>query len=459
MPVVLGLVLTAASQLVPPDFRQRDLFGVSIASAGDLDGDRVDDLWVGDPNLEGDPSPSRVWAVSGRTGTALRCIRAPDRAIGFGWTLARIDDVDGDGVGEVAVGALSTVVDGVHVPGSADAGRSLVSLHAGATGELLCAWHGPADRVKVWAMAGAGPALASVGDWDRDGAGDLAIGWCFDGEEHSRRGRVDVVSGASGAILRSWTGAERLDRLGFEIVLIGDVDSDGRRDLAASAVSPSGSAYVRVLRSSGDGRVDDRVHVNVEGVRHDAYPIAWIDAPDSEHGLLVVAPAFAPAGPSTESAANAIRLIDVGSLEVRSIERPDIASWHGSRVPESSVAIDGSCGARIVPLRDFDGDGSRDLLVTMPQAFTSTPAVVQSSATGKVLARVRFRDVELEFSNLGIAACTTGDLDGDGLNDFAISGASLRCGPECRGAVLHCSGRTAEPFRVVTLRDADPRQH
>jgi hypothetical protein len=56
------------------------------------------------------------------------------------------------------------------------------------------------------------------------------------------------------------------------------------------------------------------------------------------------------------------------------------------------------------------------------------------------------------LSHVGIGSCVLGDLDSDGVADFAVSGDSVRCGG-CRGAVVIVSGRTLRAIRYVQRSD------
>jgi len=90
-------------------------FGVSVAAMGDLDGDGVEDLAVGEGN-GGGSLRGAVWILflnNDGTVKAEQKISATDGNFGgaldnidvFGWSLAKIGDLDGDGVTELASGA------------------------------------------------------------------------------------------------------------------------------------------------------------------------------------------------------------------------------------------------------------------------------------------------------------------------------------------------------------------
>lgn len=76
-------------------------FGHAVASAGDVNGDGVPDILVGDPNANG--LKGSVFILSGLDGTQL--LRTDGSGGGFGRALASAGDVNGDGVPDIIVGA------------------------------------------------------------------------------------------------------------------------------------------------------------------------------------------------------------------------------------------------------------------------------------------------------------------------------------------------------------------
>ncbi|MCH8852036.1 MAG: FG-GAP repeat protein, partial [Planctomycetes bacterium] len=96
-----------------------DLFGVSVASLGDLDADGVTDLAVGAYHDDGDGGYERgaVWILFlNADGTVKTHQKISDTEGGFtgilddqdwfGWGVASLGDLDGDGVSDLAVGAI-----------------------------------------------------------------------------------------------------------------------------------------------------------------------------------------------------------------------------------------------------------------------------------------------------------------------------------------------------------------
>jgi hypothetical protein len=469
----LGLAFAVPPQEKTPRDVVHDLFGVCVGNAGDLDGDSVSDLWIGDSSTKGWSSDSQgcIWGVSGKTGKKIRRIACPDGALEFGRTLAALGDIDGDGVPDVVTSAefVPTKEDPFGRCAFGDAysplGAGEVYAFSGASGRLLRTWRGPADLVKVpWYSAGAGPSLTAVGDWNADGVGDFAIGWSYADAQDGKNpdcGRVDVVSGTDGTVLHSWLGVEADDRLGFALASIADVDGDGVCDLAASAMPDYGekfpgappnlsrerAGYVLVLASKGG--VLHRI-TSPEGSRRFGFSLTSL--PQTADGAdLAVSQCHA------DSTSPCVWLVSaVRGEAIRRIPRVDEDAWNGAwrgkGVTPAPSPLGESFGSGVLSLRDFDGDGLGDLLVTMPQSFCAIPAVVLSRSESIVLSRIDISDQAFSWSHVGNAVCTLGDLDGDGIAEFAVAGASIRCG-DCDGAVVICDGKTAGILRVIVRRD------
>ena len=199
--------------------RLYDGFGWHVARAGDLDGDGVEDLWVGAPS---NPVVGHVYLISGRDGEVLRTIASERRGDQFGWYLVQTDDLDGDGVPDLAIGAPLADVDG--------APRGAVLLVSGATGARLREVPGELIGHQFGEM------LAPLDDVDGDGVPDLAIGAPGGPTANAPGGsEVHVISGATGARLRLLVGSEDHELYGRMLARLDDLDGDGVRDLAIGA--------------------------------------------------------------------------------------------------------------------------------------------------------------------------------------------------------------------------------
>jgi hypothetical protein len=173
-----------------------DYFGSSVARVGDLDDDEAVDIAVGAPgDDDGGPDRGAVWMLNLRTdGTVKSHQKVSDVSggftgglndgDGFGSSVALLEDLDGDGIGELAVGA----------PGDDDAGNG-----RGAVWILFLDENGTVKKQQKISdvqgrFSGAlsdhdqfGASVSSLQDLNGDGVGDIAVGapWDDDGPRDS----------------------------------------------------------------------------------------------------------------------------------------------------------------------------------------------------------------------------------------------------------------------------------
>ncbi len=226
------------------------LFGSSVASVPDADGDGVADLLVGAPyetrSSGTTPRAGRAYLFSGATGSMLRVIGSPDPETDgtFGYTVAGVPDVTGDGRGDLLIGAPFED----HL-GQEDAGRAY--LYSGATGALV---RGLGPGAGPEAGGRFGVAVAAVPDTDGDGRSDLLVG--ADNETRSSgttpaTGRAYLFSGGTGSVLRIFgsLNVETNGNFGESVTGMGDLDGDGRGDIAV------GAPFENPLSTTDAGRV------------------------------------------------------------------------------------------------------------------------------------------------------------------------------------------------------------
>ena len=224
-----------------PDLRESGIGGLnSMAVTADLDNDGVPDLALG--ATQEDAGAGRVYLVSGATGDVIRVVRSPQtvQAERFGDAVVALPDLDGDGLGDLAVGASAATVGGV-------SGSGRVYTVSARTGAVIGTLASPSPT-----EGGAfGFALARVPDVDGDGVDDLAVGAPDEdapdaaGERQRDVGRAYLYSGATGARLQSlvsanpweesFNGRIRGSDFGWTVSGLADTDGDGRGEVLVGA--------------------------------------------------------------------------------------------------------------------------------------------------------------------------------------------------------------------------------
>ena len=213
------------------------MVGEAVA-VGDLDGDGLGDLVLGAP---GDGGTGAVYVFHGVPGGAVSVDTAQVVIVGdvgddLGAAVTIADDIDGDGLAEVVAGAPGA--DLVDV----DAGAVYVVQGATARDEaaFTAAWHVAAGEV-----AGdlAGSSIAS-GDVDGDGVPEIFVGASAHGGSD---GATYTLAPLGGVVSLSWARSVVTQAVAADA---GDVDGDGIDELFGTAPGrASGWVYV-VLGSS-----------------------------------------------------------------------------------------------------------------------------------------------------------------------------------------------------------------
>ena len=267
------------------DLTPSGFFGSSVAALGDLDGDGVGDLAVGVP--VGDTYQGAVWILFlnpdgtvaseqkiGKTAGGFGGVLRPGDY--FGTSVAALGDLNGDGVGDLAVGTDDS--DGGSFQGSVwilflnsdgtVAFEQKVSETAGGFGGVLA----PDDRF--------GSELAALGDLDGDGAPELAVSaprdddvlpdqgsvWILslnpDGTVASER-KISATEGGFGGVL------EQGNEFGTGLAALGDLDGDGVGDLAVGAHNAGrgpGAVWILFLNSDGTVASEQKIGATERGL-------------------------------------------------------------------------------------------------------------------------------------------------------------------------------------------------
>ena len=226
-------------------------FGNSIAKLGDIDGDGINDLAVGSiRDGSGGLNRGAVHILfMDETGLTLKAnakIRHPDVTLAnydaFGSSIAKLGDLDGDGINDLAVGAIGT-------------DKSSVNTNEGAVYILLLNRDGSiksdsfeivdTDNDNIFNPGNqdfTGASIAKLGDINGDGINDIAVG---------APGNIPNKEGAVFTILMRRTKDNQMTTNGFF-----RIDTNSHPDLNLSPGDKFGTSIANIGDRNGD-RIND----------------------------------------------------------------------------------------------------------------------------------------------------------------------------------------------------------
>jgi hypothetical protein len=231
-------------------------FGGAVTGIPDLNGDGKGDVAVGAPgeDVNSISGAGRVYVYSGALGNRIRTLVSPTPTIGgaFGASVTGIPDVDGDGLGDIAVGAPDEHGGGVLASGK-------VYIFSGSTGTLLRTLISPGRR----SGGNFGASIAGMRDCTGDGRGDLVIGAFGEMVAGLPAGRAYIYSGRNGGLWRTLLPPipQSNGQFGFSVGAVPDVNGDGRGDCIVGAPrehpngTPINSGRAHIFSGANGGRL------------------------------------------------------------------------------------------------------------------------------------------------------------------------------------------------------------
>ena len=384
-------------------------FGCVVARTGDVSGDGVPDLAIGDPGYETDGVPPVIWFVSGSNGSTLQRFTLPVQEV-FEMSIAVGADFDGDSTTDLLVGITR-----VRAPGR-------LCLISGKTGELLRDLADPRLRVPQTLST------CFVHDVDRDGTDDVAVLCPLTSDA---KGSILTYSGRTGARLSTFTVRNPGGSTIGAIARVEDVDEGGLRDLAvlidlrSEHEADSTADVAGVSAQEAEAVLELRSVVRPEPIwtRRLARGLAWRTS------------VIAAGGDLAEDGC--------GDLVVTCSECVEAIS---GRTGEPLLRFDrgneeAGFGTALVALDDIDRDAVPDFAFSIwDDGLFQGCVTARSGRDGHEIWRAKGDLGPDDVHHLGEQLASIGDLDGDGIADLAVATDERRANEPGRAEVL--SGRT-----------------
>ncbi len=366
-----------------------DRFGGAVAALGDLDGDGVDDLAVGASGT--DAEQGSVWILFLDTdGTVLSEVEIAEGLGGFtgdldagdffGSALAAVGDLDGDRVTDLAVGA----------PGDDDDG-----VQEGAVWILFLNADGSVKATqKITANDGGyalstssffGVSLAGLGDLDKDGVEDLAVGHAADipiaffvgaiqvlflkpdGTVKSHQTITQGAGGFGGTIGDS-------DFFAASLANLGDLDGDGVIDLAVGEMNDNdgapptinlrGAAWVLFLNTNGTVKGEQKISSlagdftgSLVEAAHFGQSVTGLGDLDGDGVKDLAVGSSDDDGGVGRGAVWVLFLRPDGTVETH-VKISDVYGGFTGQLADGD-----GFGSALAQIRDLDGDGLKELVV------------------------------------------------------------------------------------------------
>jgi glycosylphosphatidylinositol phospholipase D len=453
-----------------------DASGTSVAPAGDVNGDGLNDFIIGapfaDPNGSNSGSAFVVFgaptglpsfelsALNGTNGFRINGVSTNDNT---GISVAGIGDMNGDGVGDIVIGA--------HVAsplGRSNAGSSYVVFGKN-TGFAPTLELSTLNGINGFRINGAvanersGNAVAGLGDVNGDGKKDLIIGAPFAspgarplagssyvifGSSNPFNPSIDLATYLNGSNGFRINGVLSNDWCGTSLSSAGDINQDGIDDIIIGAPQASpggrttaGSCFVVFGKNSTTitplelSTLDGTNGFRMNGVaQNDKLGISVSRAGDINNDTMndIIMGAYGGSPPGRIAAGISFVFFGKRPPFNATIELSGINGTNGFRI--YGVSTSDASGSAVSYANDFNGDGFNDLLIGAP--FAAPDGILNGGISYVVFGPIQntaIVDLALlstaqsftvtggisgtDYSGTSLAAT---DLNGDGLSDIII---------------------------------------
>jgi len=362
-------------------------FGCSVASAGDVNGDGYGDVIVGAYGLAANAGAAYIYmgSATGLSTSPARILTGPANSY-FGYAVASAGDVNGDGRGDVIVGAYQYA----NYAGAA-------YIYYGSPTGLNAT---PATILTGAAGSALGISVSAI-DLNADAYSDIIVGAP---NFNAGTGRATVHLGTSAGISTTpnytLAGTVANGRFGRSVAGAGDVNGDVFGDIIVGA-SEANKAYV--------------YHGNATGMNTLAATTLTSPAFNTSYGASVSGAGDVDGDGYCEV------IVGASANNAAYVYKGSATGTQASQVQ----TLSGFGGVSVAGVGDVNGDGYADIMVgaSGTGTYAGSAYLFQGSALGLPSAPSQTFQGSVYYSYFGVSVSAAGDVNGDGYSD-AIVGAS-----------------------------------
>jgi hypothetical protein len=400
-------------------------FGLSVATAGDVNGDGYSDVIVGAPLHHLGMGPSEegvVWVWHGSPdGLQDWSWRAEGEQLeaSLGQSVATAGDVNADGYADVIVGATR------YTAGHDSEGAAFVWLGS-ASGLNGGVYGNPSNAHRHLqinqATARFGWSVSTAGDVNGDGYADVIVGAPYYTNGDGREGGAWLYLGSSGGLSATAANQDEGNQagahLGWSVATAGDVNGDGRADVIVGApdytvgLDQQGRAWLWYGQPTAHG-ISTTNDWRAAGAQREAFfgtSVATAGDVDGDgySDVIVGAPGHA-------SAAGRCTVYHGGPDPLA-----EEAGW-----TKASNQANAAFGTSVGTAGDVNGDGYADVIVGAPhwdggQDNEGAAWVYLGGAGGLTSAPHWYKRSNNAGAAFGASVGTAGDVNGDGYDDVIV---------------------------------------